>query len=210
MSICHVLKKYRESGRSQSRLFLTVVKPFKPAHKSTIARWIKTLIHEAGVDDHFGAHSVQGASTTAATMQGMSVADVMKVADWSSDSTFKTFYYRPMQAPLKSLFTSLTRKWYNSLYITLFYHFNCLSLVTCWQTDYCNHSVKINNIIIMIANSSGVSIMYRFGLSFEQHIVIFAAGSSEVQFMILQGSARPEVRSELYEELKARIWHYCV
>ena len=25
--------------------------------------------------------------------------------------------------------------------------------------------------------------------------------------MILQGSARPEVRSELYEELKARIWH---
>ena len=40
---------------------------------------------------------------------------------------------------------------------------------------------------------------------FEQHIVIFAAGSSEVQFMISQGSARPDVRSELYEELKARI-----
>ena len=39
------------------------------------------------------------------------------------------------------------------------------------------------------------------------HNVIFAAGSSEVQFVILQGSARPEVRSELYEELKARIWH---
>ena len=103
-------KKYRLSGRSQSRLFLTVVKPFKPAHKSSIARWIKTLIREAGVDDHFGAHSIRGASTTAATMQGMSVADVMKVADWTSDSTFKNFYYRPMEAPLKSLFTSLTRK----------------------------------------------------------------------------------------------------
>ena len=103
-------RKNRLSGGSQSRLFLTVVKPFKPAHKSTIARWIKTLIHEAGIDDHFGAHSVRGASTTAATMQGMSVADVMRVADWTSDSTFKTFYYRPMEAPLKSLFTSLTRK----------------------------------------------------------------------------------------------------
>lgn len=30
-------KGYRQSERSQSRLFLTVVKPFKPAHKSTIA-----------------------------------------------------------------------------------------------------------------------------------------------------------------------------
>ena len=35
--------------------------------------------------------------------------------------------------------------------------------------------------------------------------VIFEAGSSEVQFLILQGSAGPEVKSELYEELKARI-----
>ena len=35
--------------------------------------------------------------------------------------------------------------------------------------------------------------------------VMFTAWSSEVQFMILQGSARPEVRSELYKELKARM-----
>ena len=45
----------------------------------------------------------------------------------------------------------------------------------------------------------------RMLIGFEQHTVIFVAGSSEVQFRILQGSAGPEVRSELYEELKARI-----
>ena len=40
---------------------------------------------------------------------------------------------------------------------------------------------------------------------FELHTVIFEAWSSEVQLTILQGSARPEVRSKLYEERKARI-----
>ena len=44
-----------------------------------------------------------------------------------------------------------------------------------------------------------------WAFGFEQHTVIFVARSSEVQFMILQGSARPEVRSELYEERRARI-----
>ena len=110
-------------------------------------------------------------------MQGMSIADVMRVADWISDTTFKTFYYRPMEAPLKSLFTSLTRKWYDSLLIIL-----QLSIYHC----YCV--------------GGSVSIMYNFGLSFEQHIVIFEAESSEVQFVILQGSARPELRSELYKD----------
>jgi len=43
------------------------------------------------------------------------------------------------------------------------------------------------------------------GNVFEHHTVIFVARSSEVQFMISQGSARPEVRSELYEEWRARI-----
>ena len=37
----------------------------------------------------------------------------------------------------------------------------------------------------------------------------FAQAETAIQFMILQGSARPEVRSELYEEWKARIWQ-CV
>ena len=99
--------KYRQS---HSRLFLAVVKPFKPVHKSTIARWIKTLIHEAGIDHNFNAHSVRGASATAATMQGMSVSDIMKVADWTSDNTFKTYYYRPVEESSKSLLTSLTKK----------------------------------------------------------------------------------------------------
>ena len=87
-----------------------MVRPFKPVQKVTIARWIKTLIHQAGVGDEFKAHSVRGAAATAANMQGMSVSDILSVADWSSDSTFKRFYYRPMERSPKSILTSLARK----------------------------------------------------------------------------------------------------
>lgn len=100
-------KVYRKSEPSSCRLFLTVVRPFKPVEKVTIARWIKTLIHQAGVGDEFEAHSVRGATTTASSMHGMSVSDILSVADWSLDSTF---YYRPMEESPKSFLTSLTRK----------------------------------------------------------------------------------------------------
>ena len=103
-------KVYRKSEPSSCRLFLAVVRPFKPVEKVTIARWIKTLIHQAGVGDEFKAHSVRGAAATAASMHGMSVSDILSVADWSSDSTFKTFCYRPMDEFPKSFLTSLTRK----------------------------------------------------------------------------------------------------
>ena len=56
--------------------------------KVTIARWIKTLIHQAEVGDEFRAHSVRGAAVTAASMHSMSVSNILCVADWSSDSTF--------------------------------------------------------------------------------------------------------------------------
>ena len=36
---------------------------------------------------------MRGASTTAALTKGMSVADILHTADWSSDTTF---HYRPL------------------------------------------------------------------------------------------------------------------
>ena len=43
----------------------------------------------------FKAHSVRGASSTAAAEKGVLIADILRTADWSKDSTFKRFYYRP-------------------------------------------------------------------------------------------------------------------
>jgi len=51
---------------------------------------------EAGIDTEiFKAHSVRGASSTAAAEKGFLMTNILWTADWSKDSTFKRFYYRP-------------------------------------------------------------------------------------------------------------------
>ena len=50
----------------------------------------------AGIDIIvFKAHSVRGASTSAAMDKGVSLSDTLNTADWNRDATFKRFYYPP-------------------------------------------------------------------------------------------------------------------
>ena len=52
------------------------------------------MLSEAGIDtETFKAHSVRGASSSAALRKG---SDILQTVDWSKDSTFKWFYYRPV------------------------------------------------------------------------------------------------------------------
>ena len=73
-------------------------KPHKPISPSTIARWLKTILSKAGVDTEiFKAHSVQSASTSAAAMAGITTEDILKAADWSSETVFQKFYHKPVR-----------------------------------------------------------------------------------------------------------------
>ena len=48
---------------NQSRLFLALMAPHKPVVSSSIARWLKDVLHQSGVDiSCFTAHSTRGAS----------------------------------------------------------------------------------------------------------------------------------------------------
>ena len=88
------LKQYMakvKEVRKGSLLFLSYVRPFQPVKSCTIARWLKEVLHKAGFTS-FNAHSTR---VTAAFDKGMSISDILKVADWSSDSMFKKFYYKP-------------------------------------------------------------------------------------------------------------------
>ena len=67
---------------------------------ATIARWLREVLKLAGVDvSIFSGHSVRGASTSAAAGAGITTNDILKAADWSSDSVFRRFYYRPVNDP---------------------------------------------------------------------------------------------------------------
>lgn len=78
------------------KLFLSYVKPYKPVSSQRLAHWLKAVMEEAGVDiSVYSAHSIRGASATSAEKQGVSMNDILKMADWSTESTFRRFYYRP-------------------------------------------------------------------------------------------------------------------
>ena len=89
-------KRVAQQGKPNN-LFISYIKPHHPVTKATIARWILSLIKEAGIDTEiFKAHSVRGASTTAAANALVPLQEILNMADWSNASTFRQFYYKPV------------------------------------------------------------------------------------------------------------------
>ena len=79
-------------------LFLSYIKPHRPVTSQGLAHWVKDLLKEAGVDTEiFKAHSVRGASTSAALKKVLHIKDILDTANWSQESTFRKFYCRSMQ-----------------------------------------------------------------------------------------------------------------
>jgi integrase len=90
--------KRTEKMRSQKtvgRLVLCCQKPFGAASKDTIARWLKELLIEAGINN-YGAHSFRGASSSAMLRLGCPIDKILEAAGWSNASTFQRFYNRPV------------------------------------------------------------------------------------------------------------------
>ena len=85
----------RELGNpTYDQLLLSYHKPHKPVSLDTVSRYLKTVLHAAGVDVKYTPHSTRSASTSAALARGTSIDDIMKCAGWSQQSTFLKFYKR--------------------------------------------------------------------------------------------------------------------
>ena len=80
---------------SPKAVFLTSRKPFRRARLGTLGHWIKDCLGKAGIDTQiFTAHSTRSASYLQAQARGIPIAEILKVANWTSRSTFERFYYR--------------------------------------------------------------------------------------------------------------------
>ena len=84
----HYLKATRnfQSSRhlNQTLCFFLYVKSHNPITAPTLRQWLRIVLKNAGIDtDIFKAHSVRGASITAAVNSKIPFYDVMKMADWS-------------------------------------------------------------------------------------------------------------------------------
>ena len=84
--------------RSSRYLFISYIKPHQRASVHTISRWIRTIMHQSGIDvGKYKAHSVRAASAAKALQNSVPVEIIMKHAGWSQQSTFTKFYNKKVQ-----------------------------------------------------------------------------------------------------------------
>ena len=88
----------RPRGQSDcnGKLPLSFVKPHRPVGMSTIGRWIKSVLALSGVDTtKFKPHSTRAAAVSKAS-QTITTDNMLAHIGWSSESTFRIFYNKPI------------------------------------------------------------------------------------------------------------------
>ena len=77
-----------------------LIKPHNAVTSSSVAHWLKAVLTAAGIDTAiFSTHSTTGESSCAAAKVGITTNDILKAADWSSESVFQKFYNKPSDNP---------------------------------------------------------------------------------------------------------------
>ena len=91
---------YTEPLRSQnSKLLISYAKPHKPMAISTVSKWAKAVLKEAGVDiTCFSGNSARSASTSYSAQSGLPLKDILKAGGWSKAGIFARYYNKPVQA----------------------------------------------------------------------------------------------------------------
>ncbi len=95
------LRRYIEITKDLRKgeyLFIQSKSPYERASVQTISNWAKEILSLAGIDTKtFSSHSFRHASTSKASLVGVSIDSVFKCAGWSSrSSVFARFYNRPI------------------------------------------------------------------------------------------------------------------
>ena len=80
---------------AEEKLWISVRAPHGPVSSNTVARWIKTVMKDSGIDTNiFSAHSTRSATSSQAAKDGWSIESILKTGSWARESTFNRFYNR--------------------------------------------------------------------------------------------------------------------
>ena len=84
-----------------TEFFITYGKPHHPASKDLLARWVKEVMGNSGIDTEiFKPHSTRVASNSAAYKLGVLLQEVLKRGMWSHAGTFFRYYFREIEDSL--------------------------------------------------------------------------------------------------------------
>jgi integrase len=91
----------RDAGK---HLLLSYIKPHRPVSRDTIGRWIRSTLHDAGIDiSVYKPHSTRSAAASAAARGGAPIDAIMSRIGWTNARTFAQFYNKPLGDPQSSL-----------------------------------------------------------------------------------------------------------
>ena len=83
------------AGADKTQLLLSYIRPHTEVVPCTIAGWLVELMKQSGIDtSEFRAHSTRGASTSKAKAKGLSCQEILAMANWKKESTFRRHYLR--------------------------------------------------------------------------------------------------------------------
>lgn len=93
----YLSRKKNKNAKPCGPLILSYEGPHLPVGSQTIARYIRQSLNMSGINTKiFTAHSTRGASISKLATLNVPVHDIMARASWSSDSTFRKFYQKPI------------------------------------------------------------------------------------------------------------------
>ncbi|KAL9962673.1 hypothetical protein ACROYT_G031795 [Oculina patagonica] len=83
--------------RQTTTLLISYTKPHKAVTNSTIARWVKSILKDAGIDiNTFSAHSSRTAASSYGLSSGLPLQDILKAGGWSNAEVFARHYNKPL------------------------------------------------------------------------------------------------------------------
>ena len=82
-------------GKIDKLFMLMTTQEPRPATQTTMVRWAKEVMQEAGLGQ-FRIHSTRSASSTSALLMGMSLDDIVSKVGWLRATTFIKHYLKPI------------------------------------------------------------------------------------------------------------------
>ena len=80
-----------------SQLLISYVKPHKAVSNTTIGKWCKSVLRDAGIDVAvFSSHSGRSAATSYASHTSLTLQEILKAGGWSNAQTFEKHYNKPI------------------------------------------------------------------------------------------------------------------
>ena len=108
LCVVTVLKEYISRTKplrgKHSKLLISFRKPHLPVSRDTVARWVRTVMRQAGLDiKKYAPHSCRAASIAAARKAHIPVNEILKQVGWATETVFAKYYNKPVENKRKNL-----------------------------------------------------------------------------------------------------------